>query len=244
MGTQLNDLVGRWVAAIAIDPRQTPAAATLAAAFGAGPDPCRAGADPRAVESWERRHGFALPSGLREWLLLSDGFYHRGAPLIHPLAAIGPMVPFARVPDLVVQPESWFELGNPNVETICIDLAYHWPGGDCPIFTSGDDQAQSPPKVIATSFESWFLKLLDQEGREYWFDPGSADLGDPWSAHRRNTPTPPLPDRLRALAPHVLAHMRPGADDRVIASTLGISRGDVETILRHLQHDVPGFAGS
>ena len=22
---------------------------------------------------------------------------------------------------------SWFELGNPNVETICIDLAYRWP---------------------------------------------------------------------------------------------------------------------
>ena len=38
--------------------------------------------------------------------------------------------------------------------------------------------------------------------------------------------------------------MRPGADDRVIAGALGISRGDVETILRHLQHDVPGFAGS
>ena len=53
------------------------------------------------------------------------------------------MVPFARVPDLVVQPESWFELGNPNVETVCIDLAYRWPGGDCPIFTSGDDQTRS-----------------------------------------------------------------------------------------------------
>jgi cell wall assembly regulator SMI1 len=243
MGTQLHDLVGRWVAAVAIDPRQAPEEATLAAAFGAGPYPCRAGADPRAVESWERRYGFALPRGLRAWLLLSDGFFHNGVPWIHPLAAIGPMVPFARVPDLVVQPESWFELGNPNVETVCIDLAYQWPGGDCPIFTSGDDQAQSPPKVIATSFESWFLNLLHQEGREYWFGPDATDLGDPWSAHRRNTPTPPLPDRLRALAPHVLAHMRPGADDRAIASTLGISRGDVETILRHLQHGVPDFAG-
>jgi cell wall assembly regulator SMI1 len=244
MRVHLNDLVGRWVAAIAIDPRQAPAAETLARTLGAGADPCRAGADPRAVESWERRYGFDLPRGLRAWLLLSDGFYQRGAPAIHPLAAIGPMVPFARVPDLVVQPESWFELGNPNVETICIDLAYQWPGGDCPIFTSGDDQAQSRPKVIATSFESWFLKLLQQGGREYWFEPGFTDLGDPWSAHRRNTPAPPLPDRLRALAPHVLAFMRPGADDRVIASTLGISRGDVEMILRHLQHDVPGFAGS
>src|SRR4051794_16534085 len=105
MRIQLNDLVGRWVAAIGTDPRQTPAAATLASTFGAGPDPCRAGADPRAVESWERRYGFLLPRALREWLLLSDGFYRRGAPLIHPLAAIGPMVPFARVPDLLVQPE-------------------------------------------------------------------------------------------------------------------------------------------
>ena len=155
------------------------------------------------------------------------------------------MVPFARVPDLVVQPESWFELGNPNVETVCIDLAYRWPGGDCPIFTSGDDQSQSRPKVIATSFESWFLKLLHQEGREYWFDPGFADLGDPWSAHRRNTPTPPLPDRLRAARPPCpCPTCGPAPTIASIASTLGISRGDVETILRHLQHGVPGFAGS
>jgi hypothetical protein len=243
MVSPLADVVGRWVASVGIDRGRAPAPAMLGASFGAGPDPCRPGAVPRAIDAWERRHAFRLPRGLRAWLLLSDGFYFRGAPLIHPLAGIGPMVPFARVPDLVVQPESWFELGNPNVETVCIDLAYRWPGGDCPIFTSGDDQAQSQPKVIASSFESWFLELLHQGGREYWFDPGFAALGDPWLAHRCHTPTPPLPDRLRALAPHVLAQMRPGADDRVIASSLGISRGDVETILRHLQHDTPGIAG-
>jgi hypothetical protein len=143
-----------------------------------------------------------------------------------------------------VQPESWFELGNPNVETVCIDLAYRWPGGDCPIFTSGDDQSQSRPKVIATSFEGWFLTLLHQGGREYWFEAGFVALGDPWCAHRQHTPAPPLPDRLRPLAPHVLPYLRPGADDRAIATTLGISRGDVEMIFRHLQHGVPGFAGS
>ena len=52
--------------------------------------------------------------------------------MIHPLSAIGPMVPFARMPGLVIQPESWFELGNPNVETVCIDLGYRWPGGGHP----------------------------------------------------------------------------------------------------------------
>ena len=50
------------------------------------------------------------------------------------------------MPDLVVQPESWFELGNPNVETICIDLAYRWPGGGYPIFTSGDDAVAEPAR--------------------------------------------------------------------------------------------------
>ena len=89
----------------------------------------------------------------------------RDGPMIHPLSAIGPMVPFARVPELLVQPESWFELGNPNVETVCIDLAYRWPKGDCPIFTSGDDRARSRPRVIATSFEEWFLRVLHHGGR-------------------------------------------------------------------------------
>jgi hypothetical protein len=242
MGSQLNDRVGRWVASLGIDPRLAPSSANLEASFGHGPEPCRPGAPPRKIQAWERRHGYQLPASLRVWLELSDGFY-RGGPLIHPLSAIGPMVPFARVPDLVVQPESWFELGNPNVETVCIDLAYRWPGGDFPIFRSGDDQSQSRPEVIATSFQAWFLNLLHGGGRESWFDPGFIGLGDPWSAHRRFAPAPPLPDRLRPIAPRVLPYLRPGADDRAVASTLGISRGDVETIFRHLQHGSPGFAG-
>ncbi len=41
---------------------------------------------------------------------------------------------------MLVQPESWFELGNPNRQTICIDLAYRLPGGSYPIFTSGDEE--------------------------------------------------------------------------------------------------------
>jgi hypothetical protein len=246
MVSLLNDLVGRWVASIGIDPQHIPTPASLEVGFGDRSDPCRPGADPRAIDAWEWRHGFQLPRGLRAWLILSDGFYVGRGPLIHPLAAIGPMVPFARVPELMVQPESWFELGNPNLETVCIDLAYRWPGGDCPIFTSGDDQAGSRPKVIATSFESWFLTLLNQGGQEYWFDSGFCALGDPWFEHRRHTPTPPLPDRLRPLASEVRACMRPGADERAIAGALGISRGDVETILRYLQHQpaAPGWPGS
>src|SRR4051794_38380719 len=211
MESPLNDLVGRWVASVGIDPALAPTPAALQEHFGPLSDPCRPGADPQQVEAWERRHGFRLPAGLRAWLRLSNGFYLNG-PLIHPLSAIGPMVPFASVPDLLVQPESWFELGNPNVETVCIDLGYRWPGGDFPIFTSGDDQSHSRPRVIASSFESWFLEVLNRGGQEYWFEPGFVDLGAPWLEHRRHTPTPPLPDRLRPLAAHVLPLMRPGAD--------------------------------
>lgn len=229
---RLEGVVGRWAEAVGIDPALVPG---LRERFGAGGDPCLPPADPRRVAAWEHRYGFSLPRGLRAWLLLSDGFSHHGS-LIHPLTAIGPMIPFARVPDLVVQPESWFELGNPETETVCIDLAYRWPGGDCPIFSSGDDQRQSQPRVIAPSFESWFVRLLHEGGRVYWFDPGFIPLGDPWREHRLRAPVPPLPDRLLRLAERALPLMRPGADERTIAATLGIDRGDVEVLLRYLQH--------
>jgi hypothetical protein len=228
---------------LGIDPARLPAPGSLAEAFRGVPDPCRPGVNPRAIDAWERRHGHALPEGLRAWLVLSDGFYLDDGPLIHPLSAIGPMIPFARVPGLVVQPESWFELGNPNVETVCVDLGYRWPGGGHPIFTSGDDQSGSPPRVIAPSFDEWFLEVLRHGGREYWFEPGFVDLGHPWRAHLAHTAPPPLPDRLRAIAPRILPLMRPGADDRSIASALGISRGDVEVLFRHLQHSPNGANG-
>jgi hypothetical protein len=241
MTGRLEEIVGRWAEAVGLDRGLLPEPAALRDRFGSGPGPCRAPADPRRVAAWEHRHGYDLPRGLRAWLLLSDGFYHHG-PMIHPLTAIGPMVPFARVPNLVVQPESWFELGNPETETVCVDLAYRWPEGDHPIFTSGDDQRQTLPRVIAPSFEAWFVRLLHEGGRAYWFDPGFVPLGDPWSEHRHRAPVPPLPERLRRLAERVLPLMRPGVDERTIASALGIDRHDVEVLFRYLQHTPPDAA--
>lgn len=235
MESRLSERVARWVAAMGLSPRRAPSALTLESSFGHIIDPCRPGTTPREIAAWERRHGFKLPEGLRVWLALSNGLYVDG-PLIHPLSAIGPMVPFAQVPELVVQPESWFELGNPNVETVCVDLGYCWPRGGHSIFTSGDDYTRSRPRVIATSFETWFMEILRQGGREYWFDPDFQDLGHPWPAHRAHAPAPPLPDWLRPLAPRVLPLMRHGVDDRSVATELGITRGDVETLFRHLQH--------
>jgi hypothetical protein len=152
------------------------------------------------------------------------------------------MIPFARMPGVIVQPESWFELGNPNFETVCIDLAYRWPGGESPLFTSGDDQRGSPPKIIAGGFTSWFLRLLHRGGAEFWFDPGFTGLGDPWLEHRRRVPAPILPDRLGRLVPTVRPMLDRGLDDRAIAESLALPRADVEALLRHVQHAPADYA--
>jgi hypothetical protein len=243
MSGSLAELVKLWVVRAGFDARLAPDPAVLGTAFGGVVDPCRPGADPSSIVAWEERHGFQLPEGLRLWLLLSNGLYRSG-PVIHPIFAIGPMVPFARVPDMIVQPESWFELGNPNLQTICIDLGYRLPGGGHPIFTSGDDASASPPRIIARSFDEWFLELMRQGGREYWFEPGFADFGEPWESHRRHVAGPPLPGRLHAYADRVARLWHTGVDERVIAASLGLSGGDVELIFRKLQHVDPDLAAS
>jgi hypothetical protein len=233
-----GEVAARWAAEVGGGTDWLPPAGSLSRSLG--PGAVRKPATARAIRGWERRHGFRLPAGLRAWLRLSDGLYRGADPLIHPLDAIGPMIPFASMPGLVVQPESWFELGNPREETVCIDLAYRWPGGDCPLFTSGDDERRTRPRMIATGFDAWLRRLLEEGGRPFWLDPDFVPLGDPWAEHRHRAPAPPLPERLRPLAPRILPLMCPGADDRRIASDLGISRGDVETLFRHLQHGAPG----
>jgi hypothetical protein len=241
MAGPLGELVRCWMTWGGIHPRQAPDPSVLEAGFLALGNPCRPGADPRAIAAWEERHGSHLPAGLRAWLLLSNGLYRSG-PLIHPISAIGPMIPFARVPEMIVQPESWFELGNPNLQTVCIDLAYRLPEGGNPIFTSGDDALGSPPRIIARGFEEWFLELLRQGGREYWFDADFEGYGAPWPSHRRHTPRPHLSDRLHRVADRVPPLVHAGADEREIAERLGLSQPEVELILRHLQHD--GALGS
>ena len=241
MARRVIELIGRWCDEVGLEAWRRPDPARVAARF---PDPDRAlrpGADPAAIAAWEGRHGFGLPDSLRAWLLLSDGFFGPG-PLIHPLSAIGPMVPFARVPGMVVQPESWFEVGNPSVQTICADLGYHSGGGalgDNPIFTSGDDESGSPPRLIASGFAPWFARVLSEGGREFWFDPGFVHLGDPWAEHRRHVPAPALVGRLKRLADRVSPMIRAGIDDRAIAARFAISPFDVEAIARHVQHAPP-----
>jgi hypothetical protein len=243
MASRLHELVHCWMAWGGIAEALAPSPEALESGFGNLTDPCRSGAEPRVIAAWENRHNFRLPSGLRAWLMLSDGLFGPG-PLVHPISAIGPMVIFSRIHDLLVQPESWFELGNPNIETICVDLAYRWPGGSYPVFTSGDEASGTMPRIIARSFEEWFLELLRHGGREYWFERSFADLGDPWQAHRRYTPQPELPDRLRPFTSRILPLVQARTEEREIAHVLGLSHADVELLFRHLQHVVPNLTAS
>ncbi len=100
--------------------------------------------------------------------------------------------------------------------------------------------AERRPRIIAPSFQSWLLRVLAEGGRPYWLDPDFATLGDPWAEHLRHAPTPPLPEYLRPYAPAARHLMHPGADDRAVAERLGLSRGDVELLFRHLQHAATG----
>jgi hypothetical protein len=243
MADPLGELVNCWIAWGGIDLRFAPDPAAMAAGFPADREPCRAGAPLQVIADWEQRHGYRLPAGLRAWLRLSNGLFGSG-PYIHPISAIGPMIPFARVPEMIVQPESWFELGNPSDQTICVDLGYRLPGGGYPIFTSGDDSAHSRPQIIARSFEEWFLELLGNGGREYWFDPGFAGFGDPWQSHRTHATGPCLSRRLVPFVERVARLLDSGADERLIALALGLSPCDVEAIFRHLQHVSPDRAPS
>ncbi len=230
--------VARWYEALRPRPSWGPLAEGWGAQYidGAEFAPLRAPAEAAEIRAWERRHGFALPSALRVWFRFSNGLYQQDGPVVHPIHAIGPMVPFARVPGLLVQPEGWFELGNPGRETVCIDLSYRWPGADHPVFTSGDDELGSRPRIIATRFDAWLGRLFEEGGREFWFDADFEALGDPWAAHRRFAPVPELADWLRPLAERVVNLLARSTDERFIAANLGISAPEAEALLRYCQH--------
>ena len=114
MAGSLLDRVSCWIAWGGIDERFAPEPALLEQRVSRGTG-IRAGRVPIRARSPTGRSGtvISLPHGLQAWLRLSNGLFG-GGPFIHPITAIGPMIPFARVPEMIVQPESWFELGNPN----------------------------------------------------------------------------------------------------------------------------------
>ena len=80
------------------------------------------------------------------------------------------------------------------------------------------------------------MRLLQRGGAEFWLEPTFASLGDPWSEHRRLVPSPPLSERLQQHSRRVRDLLHQGVDDGLIGHELGLSRTDVEAIVRHIQH--------
>ena len=179
------------------------------------------------------------PAALRAWLLVSDGFYPGAGPAVHPLAAIGPMVPFARVPGLLVQPESWFELGNPNeAETICIDLGLPL----APRRRRADLRlGRRPDRPAAADHRAELRRLVrpapPRGGPGLLARPRLRRAGRPLG---RAPPPRPRRRRSRPGSPgcsrHVDRPVHSDLDDPSLAASLGISRVDAEALLRHLQH--------
>ena len=218
-------------------PRLAPDPVALEAGFPDGPGALPARAPIRAtIAAWEERHGYRLPAGPAGLAAALQRPLSLGAADPPDLGdrPDDPVRPRAR---MIVQPESWFELGNPNLQTVCIDLAYRLPGGGHPIFTSGDDASGSPPRIIARELRG-VVPRAAAAGRaaNTGSTPDFEDFGEPWPSHRRHAPGPRLSDGLRRVADRVPPLIRAGADEREIAVRLGLSRPDVELILRHLQH--------
>ena len=221
MAGSLEELVRCWIAGEGSIRAWRPTAAALEAGFPRAPESCRPGADPRAIDAWEERHGYRLArraAGLADALERSVPLAAR---LIHPISAIGPMIPFARVPDLIVQPESWFELGNPNVaDRLHRPGAIVCPGGGFPIFTSGDDAAASPPADHRAQLRGLVSRAAAAGGPRILVRPR---FRRPWrplavapAARRRPRRCPTGSARSPAVSCPLLAR---GADERVIAAT-------------------------
>lgn len=240
MASSMIDSVQRWAQTCGIAPERLPSSRHLIDNFGSGDDALREPLRPDQLRAWERRHDIFLPASLRALLLITNGFY-RGMPFVHPLEAIGPIILFGQMPGMLIQPETWFEFGNPNVETIGVDLGYTWPthGGDYPIITSGDTSKGRYPRVIASGFAEWFLQLLDSGGNEFWMEPGFRSLGDAWTEHRLRAPQPSLSRHLMPIVSEVESMILQSADERTIADAHGLDFFELEQILRHVQHRTP-----
>ena len=153
MGSQLNDRVGRWVAMTGIDPARVPTPDELDSRFRHRPDPCRPGADPREVEAcmpawlcapaWIAELADPVQRLLRRWPLDSSPLGDRSdGSLRAPARAFGSARKLVRAG----QSRGGDRLHRSQ------GLSPVGPASGPPIFTSGDDETRSRPRIIASGF--------------------------------------------------------------------------------------------
>ena len=160
-------------------PARAPSPAALEAHFGPGHDPCRPGADPRQIEAWEHRHGYppARRACAPGWC--SPTGSTRDGPMIHPLSAIGPMVPFARVPEPGRPARELVRAGQPERRDGLHRPRLSLAGGGLPDLHVGRRPGAEPPSGDRDELRGVVPRVLHRGGREYWFEPGFFAPGRP-----------------------------------------------------------------
>ena len=190
-----------------------------------------------ALTNWETTHGFRLPFGLKQWLMIADGLMVDDVRWIHPLRCIGPTVRFSPGPVLLQQPASWYEFGNPFDSPVNMDLVVEQDGIDrsTPIFTSVTE-ADDSFRVIAGNFTQWFLRVIEAGFRPYWNFDNESESIDPIALHYASLQPPKLPPKLCLLCVSVGDQLRSGIDERELMKIHELNRSELEMIISAYQY--------
>ena len=221
------------------------------------------GAEPRGPGGRVRRSGRALPAGrraprdrglgaparlrlpcgLRAWLMLSNGLYLEG-PLDPPDHRRSVRWSSSRG-----STTCWCsrKAGSSWATRTSRRSASTWrTAGRAGAIRSSPRATSSrapSPRIIARSFEEWFLELLRTEAGST----GSIPISSIWATPGRPTaatrPSPSFPTGF-ARSPTGAAAHAVASEEREIAAVLGLTHGDVELLFRHLQHVAPDLTPS
>ena len=145
------------------------------------------------------RSGTATASrpGCGPGCMLSNGLYRSG-PLIHPISAIGPMIPFARVPEHDRPARELVRAGQSQPPD-----RLHRPGLSAarrraPDLHLGRRLARAVPRGSSRgASRSGSSSCCARAGASTGSTPISKTTGAPWPSHRRHAPGPHLSDSLR-----------------------------------------------
>lgn len=195
-------------------------------------------ASQNAIEAWEKAHCFQLPESLKHWLRLSNGLYVNDSHWIHPLRSIGPTVRFTSSERLLQQPVSWYEFGNPNDWPVNFDLitVNHDLKSDALIFVTSDETGRAHPRIIAESFKSWFLRLMENAFSHHFSGIFHENLGDPISEHYRNIKPPKLQSELCLNCKSIGELLLSGKDERQVMKQFNLNRDELEQVVNAFQY--------
>jgi hypothetical protein len=194
------------------------------------------------IQRWEHAHHLILPSGLREWLNISNGLVIDGFQWIHPLRSIGPTIRFSPSRSLIIQPSSWYEFGNPNDSPVNLDLIQadlSQPQNsqtESPVFVVGAETEADPPRIIRHSFTDWLIQLARSGFHDDWSSSPLTHLGDPIESHYRRKKPPKLAPRLCEICMEVGEKLASGGDDRTIMRNYQLNRDDLEQVVDAFQY--------